>query len=810
MARPTIIIGYGAFGRDAMERLLRQSALRGVLNWEENARGSVVSAQRQLKDIALVALDDPGAPSTRGIRAAESGEAQFLADLYRQIRSLPATAEAREETVAQFVGDIADEFMTPDAEIDPDDETTALGLDLIVLARPARKKSLQRLDLLLEAILDQLQDSPYFRTGNNEGANLSCIEILDFDNYWQRGDAADALRAALRGSVEDWEHRRATARAASVDRCYIVDGRSDAGRRDAALRLDEVALFLELLLFEGLRRSGGLPELFQLLGGATRITATFGVRLLEESSAFLSRQAGATLGQGWLGFLIGDAHPSPDRIAQKVRERIRDYAPGRLEANLNEQELEATFEAGCAELEKALLAVAKPDDPGWPERLDEAFQKRRLDLEQRLNEVAWNSVGTLRKDQLEDIDKKMAQAVETDLHNPLEPVSLKAVLTEIQGLNDSLGNRRREAMDTAEEEDPLKRPRRTHRRYGHHSGEWLAGGGAKLHRFWPLFAALLALGLAPLLDNLFFRIPEPSKTSLLYAIWEGFDTVSHPLFWALLCFVPIWLAGAWPWQRNIRTDIRRARGFYMDDSRGRFHDAVRALIDPLRDRLLERVRRGMRASLANDVSKSLARINEHLLERQAEMLWLRTQLDEFLKLHSTPRTAVRQSADLPGANQLLPEDLSELDERYRSVQPHCTKPFEGWNERFCESFLDPLDFIESLSKEFEQQLTRGSASGDRDVDREALADALKDFLKRRFDLACQFARDADSLDNEKRLCIAAPSWRQLPGIESSLFKLDINETLDSKDTSRLYVLSLRNGIRADRLAPNRGVSGEPS
>ena len=112
MPRPTLLIAFGAFGLDALQRLLHQSALRGVLRWKESQSGGVASAQRQLQDLGLLALPDPFERSPEVAAQAAAGAPQFLTDLYRQIKGAPSEALSAEGGIARFVRRAADELVS--------------------------------------------------------------------------------------------------------------------------------------------------------------------------------------------------------------------------------------------------------------------------------------------------------------------------------------------------------------------------------------------------------------------------------------------------------------------------------------------------------------------------------------------------------------------------------------------------------------------------------------------------------------------------------------------------------------------------
>jgi len=808
MPRPTLLIGYGAFGREALQRLLRHSALRGVLKWKKTQLGGIASAERQLRDIALLAVEDRfDADSGARLRnAAMGGEPEFLQDLYRQIKKVPtaAAAAAAESTLTEMIVSTAETLLAQAEQTSDPEQSLPLGLDVVILARPSTPEAIGHLDILVQSGLERLSAFSFLQVGVQGAAKLNCIQLLDFDSYWEASDRAREIRSALRRSIEVWEHRRAE-RKVAIDRCYLVDGHSRAGHRDANVRLDEVTLFLELLLFEGLRTTQ--PDLYQQRSSAEPITATFGIRLIEVSTRFLSRNAAATFGHRWLEHLIGASQVLRDRPAENVRAQLAPFHGDELRSIVNDHRLDQAFDQATAELIDAMLKVPDRTAPDWPERARDTFQTELLKLERRLDETTGAMIAELRASRLKHHEKLIADAVDRDLHNERSPVPLESVLREIDEARADLAPQDLErSFDSDVPPDPMARLTAVHERFRTHSAEWLSRQGRGLHWFWPLFSLLLAIGLAPLLGGLLDSVPAPDPTSRAHGLWKASQTINHPLILTSLWFGLIWLFSATAVQSTIGNRIRRAQAFFLNKERGRFSDQIRALVEPLREALLARARENLRSSLANDVAKSLGRIQNHLHERRREMRWLRGQLREFLQLHNRPQISVREWIQREGDFDLMLEANPPTEERFRSRQEDLPEPFKGWNSRYCDAFLDPLKFIDSLSAEYARKFKARLEERSSFEEQEARRKDFRRFLERRDHvLACAFKEDA-GVPGSRPYCITSAYWRNLAGVLDELnnhMGIIQDNVLTGRDPARAYLLLLQMGIEPHNLEPTR-------
>src|SRR6202165_693754 len=75
---PTILIGYGSYGRKVLRRLLIDAEGHGLLTWEDPP-GAGSPSQRRLKDIVLIHVPDQP--------EGEEIEGYLAKDLFRQIRT---------------------------------------------------------------------------------------------------------------------------------------------------------------------------------------------------------------------------------------------------------------------------------------------------------------------------------------------------------------------------------------------------------------------------------------------------------------------------------------------------------------------------------------------------------------------------------------------------------------------------------------------------------------------------------------------------------------------------------------------------
>ncbi|MEE8523278.1 MAG: hypothetical protein V3T72_05045, partial [Thermoanaerobaculia bacterium] len=336
--RPALLIGYGAFGLDVLRRLLASTAPRGVLRWQ-GAAGGASAGDRYLSDLALLWVPDRldlEGQKVDDVDRREGASVEMMRDLYRQIHELEELSTPEADLAAAM--EAAAEKLLSASDRAARDQVSPLGLDVVVLARPTHPEVVGILDRMVAAGMQRLANNSNLVRAVQGAEALNFVEILDFENYWDRSADGRRIREAVASSVERWQRSRSR-RQPAFGRFYLVDGRTRDGIREVRHRLDEISLFLELLLFEGQR--GHLQHLYQSAGPRESPVATFGIRLMERSAGLLSRLAAAHFGIGWLDYLAGDDGKVPDGGGAPELERcLEPYRPARLDGLVGRQQLE--------------------------------------------------------------------------------------------------------------------------------------------------------------------------------------------------------------------------------------------------------------------------------------------------------------------------------------------------------------------------------------------------------------------------------------------------------------------------------------
>src|SRR6185312_4690395 len=483
--------------------------------------------------------------------------------------------------------------------------------------------------------------------------------------------------------------------------------------RDERHRMDEISLFLELLLFEG-QRSGELQRLYHSQGSIESPVATFGVRLIERSAGLLSRLAAARFGIGWLAYLSGTEPWRTDVEAAELRRRLAPYRPVELDELLGREDFERTLAADLDVLERELMTLpVGPTD--WPQRVRTRYEETARQLEARLTAAVRARMAEIGKQRLARLPDELRTGIEADLHDSRNPVPLGTVIAEVEGALSELGRVPDPVTpQTGAAEDLLRRVEQLHTDYQQFNSDRVDVQG--LRRWWWLLAMALAAGLTPMVTELLGDVPRPDPTSfVLNKAFDLLQKLDNPLAVGLALFALLWWLGAWPLQHRIAARIERARRFYNDPERGRFVDRLRdgfkpggALRAPI-DHTLDRLLLDMTLSVRGEISRELSRIATRLRERRREMLWLREQLREFLRLHGLEErvsnlsrmlrdsTGIRYAVERGEDFETMLKSNPPNSERFRSTQA-TSSPFDGWEERYSRAFLQPIAFLDHLSE----------------------------------------------------------------------------------------------------------------
>ncbi len=806
--RATILVGFGAFGLDVLRRLLASTAPRGVLVWEQS-QGGARTSERYLQDLALLWLKDRIHLDGQEVdeeSAQEGSSFEMMRDLYRQIHQVEAKSTPETDLAEAMVG--AAEKLLSAASRAYRDEALPLGLDVIVVARPTGPEVIGFLDRVFALGMDRLANNANLERAVQGSEALNFIEILDFENYWDRSDRGRRIRQALHNSVGYWQKRRRQQKMA-FGRCYLVDGRTQDGIRDARHRIDEINLFLEFLLFEGQR--GKIQRLYQSQSARDMPIATLGIRLMERSAGLLSRLAAARFGNGWLDYLAGTESPAFDDEPLEFHRKLAPYRPARLEELLGGHELESYLRDRMQALEEELAAL-DPARDDWAGLVRERYEATATDLENELASRIRERMRDISQNHLAELAGDLRAGVDADLHHPRQPVPLGAVIRTIEAALAEFDEVREAPPPvTGAAKKALDSLAQLHRDFRSFNIQRVNVDA--LPKWWLLWALALAAGLTPIAIELLEDLPQPDPLSwwdLPYQLSQS-PWVQSPITLGLLLFLTTWAIGRKAFQSRLAARVNRARRFYSDQARGRFANRLRACLKPDGGALysptshfLDRMLRDMALSVRSEVSRELGQVAQRLRERRREMIWLRGQLREFLKMHQ-PMDGPQQGRDGTGIRQSVErrEDFERMlksnppgPDRFRSMQAS-RNPFTGWDQRYSDVFLSPLQFIDDLSTvykdPFQVELAQpGEGPEQATRKREFLA-----FLKRHggFDLAFTWMAQ-DGLPTDRRYCLLPAVWRFLPGVLQALADLRMTEknVLVGSDVARAYLLRIQTGI----------------
>jgi hypothetical protein len=806
--RPTLLIGYGTYGLEVLRRLLSSTVLRGVLSWEET-EGGTDAGGRYIKDLALLWVKDRfRSDSTEADekRAYEGASLEMMRDLFRQIQPVESSESGLE--LAEAVDEVVTKQLLSAIVRTASNDTLPLGLDVVVIMQPAAPEMIGHLNRLLELAMKKLANNRNLQRGTQAASTLNFIQIVDFENYWDDSELGKRLRQAMHSSVKSWQKRKHKAKPA-FERFYFVDGRTLDAIRDESQRIDEITLFLEFLLFEGQRTEPEFQHLYQSQPNESPI-ATFGIRLVERSSGLFSRLAAAYFGIGWLDYLVGIENTGFDTEPRELRNKLASYHFPKLEQELGNEELHTLLNDNFSSLEKKLVQLEITDE--WPRKMREQYEQTVQQLETQLTAEVHKRVKDITEKRLINLTDDLKAGIQADLHDSREPVTLGAVIREIDNALQELDipPESSKTLETtvspvSEREQVLHNATRIYAQYAYFVQERL-----KIERFkrwWILFSLILTVGLTPVIVDWLGNIPEPDKLDrFLIMAYDTLQMVNNPVGISLLLFFTTWLLGAKLFHRRIHKRLERGREFWTHPEKGRFMSYVRRILQPdgvLRkpsEDFLERLLNDMALSIRTEVRHNLDRVAVNLRERQREILWLREQLRDFLKLHGISVGSQHEDFAPPDTTNVRysierVDDLASrlrtnppTPERFRSTQAE-VKPFTGWDKRYSERFLYPLNFIDSLLPLYES--LSANENGE-DIARQFLA-----FLKQRGSFNVAFFWPAqEGVPPPQSFCLLPESWTRLSQIMPNLSDMGISGTHihKSQDESRAYLLQLQMGI----------------
>lgn len=807
-SHPTILLGFGRYGRVVLEALLASAASRGVLGWED-AVGGASPAARQLKNLALVAVSyPPGVESGDGdgVLPTGAGSPEILEDLDRQIERVDGAAPAALRRALER----AENHLLDFARRALDAQRLRLGLDVIVLAQPSTRTMLGALAELVEEGLDELSNHEGLRRVVEGDNLLNCVEVLDFENYWDKQPGGAALRRDLRQSVE-----RLTSRVPGVSRVYMMDGRTLDGTRSAQQRLDEVVLLLEFLLFEGQRPTPMMQALYRRELDSVPPVAAIGLRVFERGTGRLSRIAAAYFGQGWLEYMAGTTS-SADGVARRaLADAVDRYRRGRLYGDDERERLRELADIEIAAIENEVLAI-DPEHADWPARALAVIAGRLRGLQQRLSARVTQRAAEIQAERLKDFPDVLVEAVTSALHHAVAPERIGTVLHEVRRL---LGDDDVPAAPTVVEADAAADAalagslEAAHVRYRALRDEQIDPDALKTA--WPLFATAVAAGLAPLVTGVLadFGPVDPSAPLWWRRVVEAAAVPWIAVATAALLAAATWLVGRFHVQRAVEGRVVRARRLFTDRDRGRLADAVRAAlaegsVRATAHRTADLTYRELVSRLRSEVQKEGERIVARLGDRQREMRWLRHQLRQYLRMQDVSpdepmarlRTAGR-SQDPFRYSIDRERDLTDMlarnppgDDRYRSTQSEL-RPFARWNQRFCDAFLYPVGFLDAVSRFFHDPAKDGAAGTDQaDAPARALVEAIEARRVDEFNPGFLWQAGFAASTPMMRFCIVPAHWREVGELTRALYGKGFGDVLAGDNPERAYLVRVQHGI----------------
>jgi len=813
----TILVGYGQYGLEALRAFLSSSAARGVLDWAEVA-GGAGPHERRLKDLALIWLPD----SVEGERAASGGANNVFVDLkrdlFRQIQGVPNSGRDH-DAFSDVLMRVANDLLAVGAQMDGR-PLRPTRLDIMVLAQPRESGDLGRLRTTMDRAMDSLGNNPELRSRGQGGHRLSMVQMLDFDNYWDRSPRAVELRRALRDSLEHWEQRYQM-KQPSFSRTYVMDGHaSGRGPWNADARREEVVLLLQFMLFEG-QRGGDLRTLFARAQDRASPVAAIGIRQLVRSSGLMGRLAAARFGTGWMEYL-SNPH-GQNRTArpewEAFKDKLRRWQPGSLEQMVEGSNARQHAEASLEELADQ-LATRDHRHESWAEQAAEACLAKYRSLKQELTGWASRTVRELDDDELKELTGMVEQEVERALHHPRKPMGLGEVIHDLEQIRGELKPAGLPEPSEADQPAALRAHfhdiQEAHERF---VAEQITPGGTT--RLWPLLAIVITAGATPLLSTYLSSMPEPDPTATTRrALVEAAGWLAEPLHCGLL-MLPLLIAIGVLWvQRGITFRVRRAHQFWTDPERGRFVDAVRAVMEPggllrgMYDQAVDASVREAQWRVVSEVDRTLELVLARLATRHREINWLRQQLVSFQNESGLDDISLSQPGPLFGRNagsvryqvertedfQKMIKFFPAIEERFRELQG-AERPFKDWKEEFSPAFLYPLVFLDQLGKRFTDPYEQERARQDDGPMHERHAADFEAFLAHYGRFSTGFSWPQEIKVPDHRLWAVVPErWHRHRSIRDALTGVYALENIISGvNPERAYLVHMDLGIKPEHM-----------
>jgi hypothetical protein len=800
---PTILIGYGAYGLRVLQSFLASAAARGALVWDQQASVGALN-ERRLYALSLLWVPDTFPFPEQQVPADLLGNSgyELMDDLYSQVQEVTGSADEIKFKLAEM----ADEEKKRLLDAKRRKEANVAGLDVIVIAQPTREEIVGALRDLIEPVMVRLGADPSFNTVQ-EGAGdtlLNFIEMLDFDEYWspRMEPVRYALQLALREHDEGFSAGRPT-----VGRVYLFDGTTAGGHhRSAEERLEEVVLFLELLLLEGLRDSTDTRSLYRRERMSISPVGTVGVRVVERSSGLLRRLAAAAFARGWL------AHIGSPGKAQNTRSPfaglVDPFRGDQLAGTIGEGALLTATSRETARVTDALLAIS-PEETDWGVRLQKEAEKQTEAAILRLSRQSGTQSAQLAHGILKDFRENLDRTITAAMQDGAQQLTLGSVIDELGQLENEFGKAVMESEPDATPEPANDKvfddAARMQREYNMYRARQVQTAQLAT-RWWPRAAILFAVALTPMI----LRGVADMGYEDACPIW------AQVLLCALLLGGVFWLFGSRMIQPQLERAARRAREFYTDKERGRLAERVRrAAGSPSVGGRIESHARllvfGLKQYVWGAVAGELQRARAMLTRRQEEVKWLQDQVNEFLISYQVDanrevpvfeagrntgnvRYSLETDEDLASVAQSVPRKADRFRELVAS-----NRLFESWPQPYCDTFLHPVPFLDRLSERFQDRLELDEAESRR------RAQKIAHFLENQAHVPVGFHwLAASGLPIPEKGSLFPVIWNSLPGVHLALTTAGFGRrVVETPNTERLYLFESLLGVPNELLVRSR-------
>jgi hypothetical protein len=433
----------------------------------------------------------------------------------------------------------------------------------------------------------------------------------------------------------------------------------------------------------------------------------------------------------------------------------------------------------------------------------EQYEQTVQELETQLTAKVHERVNKITQERLNHLTNDLIEGITADLHNISDPVTLGAVIREINNtLRDlDIPSTSTELSPVNETNKVLKSATRIYAKYAYFTKERLKIESFK--SWWLIFPLAITTGLTSVIVDLLGGIPKPDKLDrFLTMAYDALQMINNSIVISILIFLIAFVVTFFS-HKSIHKRLKQAGEFWTHPKRGRFINYVRDILKPngvLRkpsEDFLERLLSDMALTIRTEVRHNLKKVDLNLQERGREMRWLREQLRDFLTLHgidaagepsaSNVRHSMEQVANISDRLGLCPATY----ERFRSTQAE-KNPFTDWNKRYNEKFLYTLKFIDELKDLFEgPSLNEGQ-----------IADQFIAFLRQHGNFSLAFSWPAqEGVPPGQHFCLLPNSWERLSGITPALSGMGVTQTNihPYTDESRAYLLNIQTGVDSECL-----------